>query len=117
MTPGTARAEAVWSDRDTSPSAIEAALRNLLAERPAEDDAFVPARVINLVAIVDRDWRGEIENRLERVRRSHPSRTSVGAVEKRRDSIDATVSMGAEDHKEGEIAVGAERVELTIGED
>ena len=89
----------------------------MLAERHAEDDAFVPARVINLVAIVDRDWRGEIENRLERVGRFHPSRTIVCAVEKRRDSIDATVSMGAEDHKEGEIAVGAERVELTIGED
>src|SRR3954452_14686283 len=117
MTPGTARAEAVWTDQDTTPSAIEAALRNMLAERHAEDDAFVPARVINLVAIVDRDWRGEIENRLERVGRFHPSRTIVCAVEKRRDSIDATVSMGAEDHKEGEIAVGAERVELTIGED
>jgi glucose-6-phosphate dehydrogenase assembly protein OpcA len=113
----TERAEAVWSDRDTSPSAIEAALRNMLAERHAEDDAFVPARVINLVAIVDRDWRGEIENRLERVGRFHPSRTIVCAVEKRRASIDATVSMGAEDHKEGEVAVGSERVELAIGEE
>src|SRR3954467_5241446 len=117
MTPGPARPEAVWSDQDASPSAIEAALRNLLAERHAEDDAFVPARVLNLVAIVDRDWRGEIENRLEKVGRFHPSRTIVCAVEKRRDSIDAMVSMGAEEHKEGEIAVGAERVELTIGEE
>src|SRR3954467_4358158 len=116
MTPGTARAEAVWSDQDTAPSAIEAALRNMLAERHAEDDAFVPARVINLVAIVDRDWRGEIENRLEKVGRFHPSRTIVCAVEKRRETIDAVGSMGAEEPKEGGIAAGAERVELTIGE-
>src|SRR3954467_15188580 len=116
MTPLTARAEAVWSDQDTTPSAIEAALRNMLAERHAVDDAFVPARVINLIAIVDRDWRGEVENRLERVGRFHPSRTIVCAVEKRRKSIDAVVSMGAGGHKDREIAVGAERVELTIGE-
>lgn len=111
------RSEAVWSEQDTSPSAIEAALRRLLAERHAEDDAFVPARVCNLVAIVDREWRGEIENRLERVGRFHPSRTIVCAVEARRDTIDARVSLGLPgEHRPGEIAVGAERVELTIGE-
>jgi glucose-6-phosphate dehydrogenase assembly protein OpcA len=108
--------EAVWSEQDTTPSAIESALRNLLAERHAEDDAFVPARVCNLIAIVERDWRGEVENRLEKVGRFHPSRTVVCSVEKRRDTIDAVVSLGADEHKEGEIAVGAERVELTIGE-
>jgi glucose-6-phosphate dehydrogenase assembly protein OpcA len=110
--------EAVWSERDTSPTAIEGALRKLLAERHAEDQDFVPARVVNLIAIVDRDWRGEIENRLERVGRFHPSRTIVAAVEKRRSSIDAVVSLGvAGDHMEGEVAVGSERVELTIGEE
>src|SRR3954467_10004784 len=112
-----APSEEVWSEGDTSPSAVDAALRRMLAERHAEDQDFVPARVCNLIAIVDRDWRGEIENRLEKVGRFHPSRTIVCAVEKGRDSIDAMVSMGAEEHKEGEIAVGAERVELTIGEE
>jgi glucose-6-phosphate dehydrogenase assembly protein OpcA len=116
VSPAAAASEAVWSEQDTTPSAVEAALRRLLAERHAEDDAFVPARVCNLIAIVDRDWRGEIENRLEKVGRFHPSRTIVCAVEQRRDKIDAVVSLGAEEHKEGEIAVGAERVELTMGE-
>ena len=112
------RSEAVWAEQDTTPSAIEAALRRLLAERHAEDASFVPARVINLVAIVDREWRGEIENRLERVGRFNPSRTIVCAVEKRRTTIDAVVSLGLSAHyEEGEVAVGAERVELTIGED
>jgi glucose-6-phosphate dehydrogenase assembly protein OpcA len=109
--------QAVWAAQDTKPTAIEAALRRLLAERHAEDDDFTPARVCNLIAIVDRDWRGEIENRLERVGRFHPSRTIVCAVEKNRKGIDATVSLGAEGgHKKGEVSVGAERVELTIGE-
>ena len=45
--------EDVWSERDTTPSAIEAALRGLLGRRYQEDRAFVPARVINLVVIVD----------------------------------------------------------------
>src|SRR4051794_10034328 len=113
-----AASEEVWSERDASPSAIDAALRRMLAERHAEDPDFVPARVCNLIAIVDRDWRGEIENRLERVGRFHPSRTIVCSVEKRRTAIDAVVSLGMSgEHKQGEVAVGAERVELAIGEE
>ena len=42
---------------------------------------MAPARVLNLVVIVDREWRGEILNRLERVGRYHPSRLILCAVE------------------------------------
>jgi glucose-6-phosphate dehydrogenase assembly protein OpcA len=108
---------AVWSADDTTPSEIDAALRRLLSERHAEDAAFVPARVLNLIAVVDADWRGEIENRLERVGRFHPSRTVLCAVERKRATIDARVSMGAEaGDGSGPVHVGEERVELRIGE-
>ncbi|MEA2432032.1 MAG: hypothetical protein QOI19_2505, partial [Thermoleophilaceae bacterium] len=46
-----AASEEVWSEHDASPTAIDAALRNMLAERHAEDPDFVPARVCNLIAI------------------------------------------------------------------
>jgi glucose-6-phosphate dehydrogenase assembly protein OpcA len=107
--------EHVWRAQDTTPSAIEAALRALLQEHHEADQAFAPARVLNLIAIVDREWRGEIENRLERVGRFHPSRTIICAVEPGRQTIDAWASMGTVGG-EGGIHVGEERVELTIGE-
>ena len=63
----------VWAAQDTTPAEIEAR-SELLKQRHAEDEAFAPARVLNLVVIVDREWRGEIINRLEKVGRYHPSR-------------------------------------------
>ena len=108
--------EGVWSAHDTSPAAVEAALRKLLAERHAESDAYVPARVLNLIAIVDRDWKGEVQNRLERVGRYHASRTVVVAYEEARTTLDAYATMTADDDpKPGEIVPLEERVELDVG--
>jgi glucose-6-phosphate dehydrogenase assembly protein OpcA len=109
------REQAVWSEQDTTPSAIDSALRSLLMEHHEEDRSFAPARVLNLVAIVDAEWRGEIENRLAQVGRFHPSRTVICAVERGRTTIDAWVSMGTA-ADEGGIHVGEERVELKIGD-
>src|SRR4051812_17143093 len=107
----------VWRERDTTPSRIEAALREMFVERHKEERAFVPARVMNLVVIVDADFRGEIENRLQRVGRYHPSRLVLCAVEEGRRKLDAWATIGTEDAPEsGEIAVGRERVELLVGE-
>src|SRR3954462_15817415 len=107
----------VWRERDTTPGAIEAALRHMFLERHKEERAFVPARVMNLVVIVDADFRGEIENRLQRVGRYHPSRLLLCAGGQGRRKLDAWATIGTEDAPEsGEIAVGRERVELLVGE-
>ncbi len=108
--------EGVWSAQDTTPSAIEAALRDLLKEQHAKSEAYVPARVLNMVAVVDREWRGEIYNRLEGVGRYHASRTILCAVEARRETIDAWVTVSAvTDPRPGELALLRERVVLDIG--
>jgi glucose-6-phosphate dehydrogenase assembly protein OpcA len=110
------QAAKIWSEQDTSPAAIEAALRELLFEQHARSEAYVPARVLNLVVIVDRDWKGEIQNRLEGVGRYHPSRTILCAVERGRETIDAWATMTAEgDPRPGEFALCRERVVLDIG--
>ena len=86
----------VWAGQDTTPAAIEAALRELLLERHHESDGYVPARVLNLICIVERQWSGEIANRLRRVGRYHPSRTIVCAVTEGRRTIDAVASIAAD---------------------
>jgi hypothetical protein len=106
----------MWSERDTTPGAIEGALRQLITEQCAQDDAHAPARVLNLVVVVDREWRGEIMNRLDRVGRYHPSRTILCAVEPGRTMIDATVAITAVDNPgPGEPALARERVVLDLG--
>jgi glucose-6-phosphate dehydrogenase assembly protein OpcA len=109
--------EDVWSARDTTPSEIEAALRDLLGKRYQVDRTFVPARVMNLVVVVDRSFRGEVENRLARVGRYHPSRLIIAAIDEGRTQLDAWATVAAEDavHTPGHIAVGRERVEVDIG--
>jgi glucose-6-phosphate dehydrogenase assembly protein OpcA len=89
----------------------------MFVERHKEARAYVPARVMNMVVIVDREFRGEIENRLERVGRYHPSRLVLIAVEQRRRKLSATVRIGTDDAPtSGSITVGRERVELTVGD-
>jgi glucose-6-phosphate dehydrogenase assembly protein OpcA len=107
----------VWREDDTTPGKIEAALRQMFAQRHKEERAYVPARVMNMVVIVDKDFRGEIENRLRRVGRFHPSRLILLAVEPGRRRLSAVARIGTEDAlQSGAIAVGRERVELLIGE-
>src|SRR5690349_67599 len=100
--------EDVWRDQDTTPSKIEAALLEMLATRNHEAHAFVPARVLNEVVVVDREFRGEIENRMRRVGRYHPSRLVLCAVSEGQKTLDATATIGTDDGEAtpGHIAVG-----------
>jgi len=107
---------AVWAAEDTAPADIEEALRKLLQEQHARDGAHAPARVLNLVVVVEREWRGEIMNRLEQVGRYHASRTIVCAVEAGRQTIDASVAMTVGGEVEGDLHLTRERVLLDLGE-
>ena len=107
---------AVWSEQDTTPAAIEAALRDMLKEQFQQEEAYAPARVLNLVVVVDREWRGEIMNRLEQVGRYHASRTILCAVEEGRETIDARAAITpAHEHRPGELTLTRERIVLDIG--
>jgi len=108
--------DAVWSAQGTTPDAIEAALRQLLVEVHAEDDSLVPARVLNMIAFVDREWSGEIANRLSGVGRYHASRMVVLSYEPGRERLDARVMISADsDRAPGEIALLRETVVVELG--
>ncbi len=112
--PGSAQIEGTWSEQDTTPTAIDSALRKLLVDAHTEEHGYVPARVLNVVIVVDRQFKGEIANRLERVGRYHPSRTVFVAVEPKRKTIDAHVQIAVE-AADGGIMVGSETIEIDVG--
>ena len=105
----------IWSAQDTDPDTIEAALRELLRQRHAADRALAPARVLNLIVVVDREWKGEISNRLERVGRYHASRTILCSIEGGRDTLDAVATIADEGPPDGAIHPIRERVDLDVG--
>jgi glucose-6-phosphate dehydrogenase assembly protein OpcA len=108
--------DAVWSEHDTTPEAIEAALRALLVERHAENEAYVPARVLNMIVFVDKAWEGEVANRLRGVGRYHASRLLVLSYEPRRERLDARVSIVSEgDASASTVALLRETVVVEIG--
>ena len=109
--------DAVWSEQGTTPDAIEAALRGLLAERHSENGGFVPARVLNMVAFVESEWSGEIANRLRGVGRYHASRLVVLSYDPKRTRLDARASVAAEDEaKPGELVLLHETVIVELGD-
>ncbi len=107
--------EDVWSEEDTTPDAIEAALRDLLRRRHADNPELIPARVLNLVVVADQEWKGEIQNRLEKAGRYRASRTILCAVEDGRDTLDAVMVMSYDEAPGGTLGVIHEKVEIDVG--
>lgn len=106
--------EDCWSEQDTDPDAIEAALRELLRERHAADHALAPARVLNLVVVVDAEMKEEVAERLNRVGRYHGSRTILCSVEEGRTTLDAVATI-ASDEGTPSVRPLRERVEVDLG--
>jgi glucose-6-phosphate dehydrogenase assembly protein OpcA len=109
--------DAVWSEAGTTPDAIAAALRELLAAKHAENGGYVPARVLNMVVFVESEYSGEIANRLRGVGRYHASRTVVLSYEPRREQLNARVSVASEGEPGPEqVALLRETAIVEIGE-
>ena len=110
-------ADAVWSAEATTPDEIEAALRGLLLEAHTHDERVVPARVLNMIAFVDRAWAGEIANRLRGVGRYHASRMLVLSYEPGRRSLDARVTISTDDSSASEeLSLLRETVVVELGD-
>jgi glucose-6-phosphate dehydrogenase assembly protein OpcA len=107
--------EDTWSGRDIGPDAIDSALRRLLRERHAANRALAPARVLNLIVVVDRASKDAIARRLERVGRYEASRTILCTVEDGRRTLDATVVMSYTEPSHGELGLVHEKVEIEMG--
>jgi glucose-6-phosphate dehydrogenase assembly protein OpcA len=107
--------EDVWSGRGTNPDAIDSALRGLLRERHAGNRALAPARVLNLIVVVDREGKDAIASRLEHVGRYEASRTILCTVEGGRRTLDATVAMSYAEASHGALGLVHERVEIEMG--
>jgi glucose-6-phosphate dehydrogenase assembly protein OpcA len=107
--------EDVWSEQDTTPDAIEDALLTLLHQRHVDNPSLIPARVLNLVVVADKEWKGEIQNRLERVGRYRASRTILCAVETGRETLDAVMVMSYDEAPGGTLGVIHEKVEIDVG--
>jgi Glucose-6-phosphate dehydrogenase subunit len=109
--------DAVWSEEGTTPDAIEAALRELLADKHSENGGFAPARVLNMLVFVESRRSEEIADRLRGVGRYHASRTVVFSYEPDRESLNAHVTVASEDDPgPDEVALLRETAIVEIGE-
>jgi glucose-6-phosphate dehydrogenase assembly protein OpcA len=107
---GAQPADAVWSAEGTTPDAIEAALRELLNGRHAENGGLAPSRALNMVAFVESGYAGEIANRLAGVGRYHASRLVVLSYDPKRERLDARAVVST-DSEPSAVEIGARHLD------
>lgn len=108
--------DAVWSAEGTTPDAIEAALRELVNKRHAENGGLAPSRALNMIAFVESPYEGEITDRLAGVGRYHASRLVVLSYDPKRLRLDARAVVSTDSEPSaGEIGLMRETVTIEIG--
>jgi len=108
--------DAVWSAEGTTPDAIEAALRELVKQRHAENGGLAPARALNMIAFVESAYAGEIARRLAGVGRYHASRLIVLSYDPGRLRLDARAVVSTDSEPAaGETGLMRETVTVEIG--
>ncbi len=88
-----AKTDEVWREQDTTPTAIEKAIRGLIGDARGRSEQYVPARSLNLVCIVNKEYSGEVANRLRGVGRFSASRTIVCSVSPKQETLDAVATI------------------------
>jgi glucose-6-phosphate dehydrogenase assembly protein OpcA len=72
--------------------------------------------VLNLVVITDREWKGEISNRLDRIGHDNPARTIMVVVEQGAKSLGASAMLiNDQSNEPGVQSIFRERIELDVG--
>jgi glucose-6-phosphate dehydrogenase assembly protein OpcA len=106
-----------WSADGTSPAEIADAMRRLLIACYGQSPDCVPARVLNLVCVVDKPMSAAVSERLQQAGRYHPSRTIVCAVDPGRTTLRAVASLGPAPHRDRDgVEVLHEVVTVDLGE-
>jgi glucose-6-phosphate dehydrogenase assembly protein OpcA len=114
---GTGFRHVVWTAQGTTPAEIEAALRRLLVEGQTQYAGYATARALNMVCVVDEQFREEVAVRLRGAGRYLASRTVMCSVEPQRDRIDATCEISSDvPAGPSEFALLREMVTLEVGE-
>jgi hypothetical protein len=92
------------------------ALRKLVVDSTPRSEGFVPARTLNHVCVVEREWGGEVANRLRGVGRSRGAHRSCARSSRNRQDIDAVRERGLQGARTRQVRAAARERRAHVGE-